>query len=55
LTKVGCAPRTIHEKPGSQKKRKEGDWQEVYRNLQQIEDLAKFADLVREWLRQQTT
>ena len=33
----------------------EVDWQEVYRNLQQIEDLAKFADLVREWLRQQTT
>jgi len=28
------------------------DWQEVYRNLQQIGDLARFADLVREWLRQ---
>ncbi len=32
----------------------EVDWQEVYRNLQQIDDLAKFAELVREWLRQQT-
>ena len=29
------------------------DWQEVYRNLQQIDDLAKFADLVRQWLRQE--
>jgi uncharacterized protein YutE (UPF0331/DUF86 family) len=28
------------------------DWVEVYRNLQQIADLAKFAELVREWLRQ---
>jgi uncharacterized protein YutE (UPF0331/DUF86 family) len=30
----------------------EVDWQEVYRNLQQIIDLSKFAELVREWLRQ---
>ena len=29
----------------------EVDWQEVYRNLQQISDLSKFAELVREWLR----
>ena len=29
----------------------EVDWQEVYRNLQQISDLYKFAELVREWLR----
>ena len=29
------------------------DWQEVYRNLQQIDDLAEFADLVRQWLREQ--
>lgn len=28
------------------------DWHEVYRNLQQIDDLARFADLVRQWLRQ---
>ena len=28
------------------------DWQEVYRHLQQIDDLARFADLVRQWLRQ---
>jgi len=27
------------------------DWQEVYRNVQQISDLSKFAELVREWLR----
>jgi len=33
----------------------EVDWQEVYRNLQQMGDLAQFAELVREWLRQQTT
>lgn len=33
----------------------EVDWQEVYRNLQQIDDLAQFAAMVREWLRQQTT
>ena len=33
----------------------EVDWQEVYRNLQQIDDLAQFAEMVREWLRQQTT
>ena len=31
----------------------EVDWQEVYRNLQQIGDLAQFAEMVREWLRQQ--
>jgi uncharacterized protein YutE (UPF0331/DUF86 family) len=31
----------------------EVDWREVYRNLQHIDDLARFADLVREWLRQQ--
>ena len=30
------------------------DWQEVYRNLQQMGDLAQFASMVREWLRQQT-
>ena len=29
------------------------DWQEVYRNLQQIDDLSRFADLVRQWLRQE--
>lgn len=29
----------------------EVDWGEVYRNLQQISDLSKFAELVREWLR----
>ena len=29
----------------------EVNWQEVYRNLQQISDLYKFAELVREWLR----
>lgn len=29
----------------------EVDWQEVYRNLQQINDLAQFAAMVREWLR----
>jgi uncharacterized protein YutE (UPF0331/DUF86 family) len=28
------------------------NWQDVYRNLQQIDDQAKFADLVRQWLRQ---
>ena len=33
----------------------EVDWQEVYRNLQQIDDLAQFAELVRQWLRRQTT
>jgi uncharacterized protein YutE (UPF0331/DUF86 family) len=27
------------------------DWQEVYRNLQQIDDLARFAEMVRQWLR----
>ena len=31
----------------------EVDWQEVYRNLQQLGDLARFAELVREWLRRQ--
>jgi uncharacterized protein YutE (UPF0331/DUF86 family) len=31
----------------------EVDWQEVYRNLQQLEDLARFAEAVRAWLRQQ--
>lgn len=31
------------------------DWDEVYRNLQQIDDLAKFAGMVREWLRQHNT
>jgi len=29
------------------------DWREVYRNLQEIDDLARFAGLVRQWLRQQ--
>ena len=31
----------------------EVDWQEVYRNLQQISDLSKFAELVRDWLRRE--
>ncbi|MBW1986751.1 MAG: DUF86 domain-containing protein [Deltaproteobacteria bacterium] len=30
------------------------DWDEVYSNLQQIDDLARFADFVREWLRKQS-
>lgn len=29
------------------------NWQDVYRNLQQIDDLARFAGLVRQWLRQE--
>jgi len=29
------------------------DWQEVYRNLQQMDDLARFAELVRQWLQRQ--
>jgi uncharacterized protein YutE (UPF0331/DUF86 family) len=29
----------------------EVDWREVYRNLQQLDDLARFADGVRQWLR----
>jgi uncharacterized protein YutE (UPF0331/DUF86 family) len=28
------------------------DWDEVYRNLHQLEDLERFAELVRAWLRQ---
>ena len=28
------------------------DWDEVYRNLHHLEDLERFADLVRAWLRQ---
>jgi uncharacterized protein YutE (UPF0331/DUF86 family) len=28
------------------------DWDEVYRNLQQLEDLERFAGLIRRWLRQ---
>lgn len=28
------------------------DWDEVYKNLQQIDDLARFGEAVREWLRQ---
>lgn len=31
----------------------EVDWNEVYRNLQQIDDLARFGEAVRQWLRQQ--
>ena len=31
----------------------EVDWREVYRNLQQLDDLARFADWVRQWLREQ--
>ncbi len=31
----------------------EVDWQEVYRNLQQIDDLTQFADMVRQWLGKQ--
>ena len=30
----------------------EVDWREVYRNLQQLDDLARFADGVRQWLRE---
>ncbi|MBI2954804.1 MAG: DUF86 domain-containing protein [Chloroflexi bacterium] len=26
------------------------DWDEVYRNLQHLEDIARFAELVRQWL-----
>jgi uncharacterized protein YutE (UPF0331/DUF86 family) len=29
----------------------EVDWREVYRKLQQLDDLARFADGVRQWLR----
>jgi uncharacterized protein YutE (UPF0331/DUF86 family) len=29
------------------------DWQEVYRHLQQLDDLARFAELVRERLRRE--
>jgi uncharacterized protein YutE (UPF0331/DUF86 family) len=32
----------------------EVDWQEVYRNLQQLEDLARFAEAVRGWLKKQS-
>ena len=28
------------------------DWNEVYDHLQQLDDLVRFADLVRQWLRQ---
>jgi len=27
------------------------NWDEVYRNLQQLDDLIRFAELVRDWLR----
>jgi len=26
------------------------DWDKVYKNLQQVDDLARFSDLVRQWL-----
>jgi uncharacterized protein YutE (UPF0331/DUF86 family) len=29
------------------------DWNEVYKNLQQIDDLARFGEAVRQWLRAQ--
>jgi uncharacterized protein YutE (UPF0331/DUF86 family) len=29
------------------------DWGEVYRNLQQMDDLSRFARYVREWMRRQ--
>ena len=28
------------------------DWDEVYESLDQLDDLVRFADLVRQWLRQ---
>jgi uncharacterized protein YutE (UPF0331/DUF86 family) len=31
------------------------DWDEVYRHLQQLDDLIRFADLVRDWLRSNGT
>ena len=34
----------VHESAGI-------DWDEVYRNLQRLDDLARFAELIRHWLR----
>jgi uncharacterized protein YutE (UPF0331/DUF86 family) len=31
------------------------DWDEVYENLQSLDDLARFGELVRHWLRQRTS
>ena len=33
----------VHEYPGI-------DWDEVYKNLQEMDDLVRFAELVREWV-----